>query len=47
MHLILLDKKLAVLLQRKAATNHQGMKATFHLKATYHLTQLICLTLLK
>ena len=41
MHLILLDKKLAILVQRKAATNHQGKKAT------YNLTQLVCLTLLK
>ena len=31
MHLILLDKKLTVF---------QGMKATYHLKATCHLTQL-------
>ena len=38
MHLILLDKKLTVF---------QGMKATYHLKATYDLTQLFCLTLLK
>ena len=38
MHLILLDKKLNVF---------QGMKAAYHLKATYHLTQLVCLTLLK
>ena len=38
MHLILLDKKLNVF---------QGMKATYHLKATHHLTQLVCLTLLK
>ena len=38
MHLILLDKKLNVF---------QGMKATYNLKATYHLTQLVCLTLLK
>ena len=38
MHLILLDKKLNVF---------QGMKATYHLKATSHLTQLVCLTLLK